>query len=72
MLVDLVRNITTHLNLKVMEQFLTISNKTDNNLKTASSKNSRSKIAKLYKEYKATTAVASIFKIDQIPINLKI
>lgn len=72
MLVDLVRNITTHLNPKVMEQFLTISNKTDNNLKTASSKNSKSKIAKLYKEYKATIAAASIFKIDQIPINLKI
>ena len=72
MLVDLVRSITTRLNPKVMEQFSTISNKTDNNLKTASSKNSRSKIAKLYKEYKATTAVASIFKIDRILINLKI
>lgn len=72
MLVDLVPSITTHLNPKVMEQFSTISNKTDNNLKTASSKNSRSKIAKLYKEYKATIAVASIFKTDRVPINLKI
>ncbi len=72
MLIDLNLSITILLSLKVMEQFLMIKSRTDNNLKTVNSKNSKFKTAKLYKEYRATIAVASTFKIDQIPINLKI